>query len=512
MSERRPTDFSDTLIEQALSREPDSAVAAQTFERILADIADRPQRRPGLRQVVVSGVIPRPRLGLGWLALAALLIGILLAVAVLAGGPKTRPVLGVLPTTVPTSRPTVVARATDELRPTLPPDCLTLPPDAVQATSPGGSLAAPAPAPKGAPASGLIAYAARSAILAYNPSTGTTMQIATLSTTPPDLVLGKLTWSPDGRRLAFALGRGTTTDGVAVDVLWCDLMVMNADGSGLTSLATMVVDTRDSVENILWSLDGRSIAYNTGGFSDFLSNVTLDGPGRELPGTNGCWGAAWSPDGARIACLGGGAITTVASGEFVPMNLYPNGGSRSSDEPVWAADSQSITALGQSAQDRSTAYRVAVDGTVLGSTDLPGSTAWTPGPDLSPDGTRVLARVCPTPCADDVEYQIAPVDGSPAISLGRGYSAVWSGDGSKVALITADGIVVAEASDASKNLIARVTSVSFVSWSPDQRQLLYSLGNGELWTVPATGGEATLIDKGPASTGSEGVAWQPFWP
>jgi len=329
------------------------------------------------------------------------------------------------------------------------------------------------------------------------------------------MVLGKLTWSPDGRRLAFALGRGTATAGVAVDVLWCDLMVMNADGSGLSSLAPVLVDTRDSVENILWSLDGRSIVYNTGGFSDFLSDLTLGGSSRELPGTNGCWGAAWSPDGARIACLGGGSIVTVATGESVRMNLFPNGGSGSFDEPVWATDSQSITALGQSAQDRSTAYRVAVDGTVLGSTDLPGSTAWTPGPDLSPDGTRVLARVCPTPCVDDVEYQIAPVDGSPAISLGRGYSAVWSGDATKVALTTAGGIVVADASDASdasKDLVGQVTSVSFVSWSPDQRQLLYALANGQLWAVPATGGEATLIDEGPVSTSSAGVAWQPLWP
>jgi len=81
-----------------------------------------------------------------------------------------------------------------------------------------------------------------------------------------------------------------------------------------------------------------------------------------------------------------------------------------------------------------------------------------------------------------------------------------------VAISNADGIIVADAKDGTTQVAVRAASAQVVSWSPDQRQLLYSLANGQLWTVPAAGGEATLIDEGPVSAGSGGVAWQPLWP
>jgi len=501
MSERRPIEFSDSLIEQALGREPDSAVAAQTFDRILAAIADRPQRRPGLRQMVVSAVAPRPRITLGWVALVALLIGVLLAVAVLSGGPRQRPVvLGVLPTAATTIQPTVIPRATDELRPSLPADCLTLPADAVQATSPGGSLAAAAPRPVGSPSNGLIAYATRSAILTYDLATGTRRQVATLRP-PAALGLGQLTWSPDGRRLLFAGG---------TDLFWCDLMVTNADGSGVALLARLGLDRRDTAETIVWSPDGRSLLYNDGHYADYVV-LTIGGSSRPLDGTHSCRWPTWSPDGSRIACVGDGSIITVASGESVALNLNPSGWGNSQTSPVWAADSQSITFLGEGGLDASTAYRIGIDGTILSSVGLPGSSDWTTDLDLSPDGSRVLAGSCPVTCGAE-DFQVVPIDGSPAVSLGRGFRAVWSDDGSMVAISNADGIIVADAKDGTTQVAVRAASAQVVSWSPDQRQLLYSLANGQLWTVPAAGGEATLIDEGPVSAGSGGVAWQPLWP
>jgi dipeptidyl aminopeptidase/acylaminoacyl peptidase len=500
MSERRPDAFSDTLVEQALSREPDHAVAAQTFERILAGIADRPQRRPGLRQVVMSAVTPRSRVTLAWVALVALLIGVVLAVAILAGGPKPRLVLGVLPTTAPTIQPTVIPRPTDELRPPLPADCLTLPPDAVRATSPGGTLAAAAPRPVGSPSNGLIAYATRSAILTYDLATGARTQVATLHP-PTPLGIGELTWSPDGRRLVFLGG---------TDLFWCDLMVANADGSGVALLARLGLDRRDNLETIVWSPDGRSLVYNDGHYADLVV-LAIGGSSRPLQGTHMCWWPAWSPDGSRIACLGEGSIITAASGESVALNLNPNGWGISQTSPVWAADSQSITALGEGGLASSTAYRIGVDGTVLSSVGLAGSSDWLPERHLSPDGSRVLAGLCPVPPCGEVEFQVVPIDGSPVTSLGRGFSAVWSDDGSRVAITNADGIVVADAKDGTRQVAVRAASVHVVSWSPDQRQLLYSLENGQLWTVATTGGEATLIDEGQVSKAS-GVAWQPLWP
>ncbi|MEA2675155.1 MAG: hypothetical protein QOI92_2347, partial [Chloroflexota bacterium] len=409
-------------------------------------------------------------------------------------------------TTAPTTQPTSLPAAATQSLASLPSDCGTLLPDAVRAMSPGGSLADAAPRPVGVPSNGLIAYATASGILTFDPTTGARTQVATLHPTgahpTPGLDVGELTWSPDGRRLAFAGG---------TDLFWCNLMVANADGSGFTLLARLGLDKRDNLETVVWSPDGGSLVYNDGHDADDVL-LTIGGSSRALNPTHNCWWPAWSPDGSRIACVGQGSIITVASGESVTLNLNPNGWSGAQTSPVWAADSQSIIALGQSSQNLSTAYRVAVDGTILSSVDLPGSSAWTPEVLLSPDGLRVLARVCLVPCVNDVEYQVVPIDGSPAISLGRGLSAVWSDDGSSVAIANADGIFVADAKDGTTHVAVRAAFAQVLSWSPDQRQLLYSLPSGQLWTVETTGGGATLIDEGPVSTSSRGVAWQPRWP
>jgi Tol biopolymer transport system component len=239
----------------------------------------------------------------------------------------------------------------------------------------------------------------------------------------------------------------------------------------------------------------------------------IGGSSRPLERTHGCWWPAWSPDGSRIACVGEGSIVTIASGESVALNLNPSGyGSWSEASPVWALDGHSITALGESAQDLLTAYRVAEDGTILSSIDLPFTSAWLPERQLSPDGSRLLARPCPVPPCTEAEFQVVPIDGSSPISLGSGHDALWSGDGSMVAITNLEGIFIADAKDGTTQIVVRTTAVHDVSWSPDQRQLLYSLENGELWTVAATGGEATLIDAGPVSTVSGGAAWQPIWP
>jgi Tol biopolymer transport system component len=507
MSERRPIAFSDALVERALSREPDSGAAAQTLERILADIADRPQRRPGLRHVVISTVTSRPRVALGWVALVALLVGVLLAVAALAGGPKPRPVLGVVsttaPTTAPTTQPTSIPTTTEPAA-TLAGDCGTLLPDAVRATSPGGSLAAAAPRPLGLPSNGLIAYVTASGIVTYDPTTGARAQVATLHPTgaqpTPGLDVGELTWSPDGRRLAFVSG---------TDEFWCNLTVANADGSGLALLARLGLDKRDDLETVVWSPDGSSVVYNQG---HELVVATIGGSSRPLPGTNNCWKPAWSPDGSRIACIGDAAIITVATGKSVGLNINPNGFSNWPDSPVWAADSQSISLLGEGGLDPATAYRIGADGTILSSIGLSGSSDWLPERDLSPDGSRVLAKPCPVAPCGEAEFRVVPIDGSPATSLGRGLTGMWSDDGSKVAIANADGIFVADAKDGTTQVIVRAAFAQVVSWSPDQRQLLYSLPNGQLWTVATTGGGTTLVDEGPVSTGSGGVAWQPRWP
>jgi Tol biopolymer transport system component len=88
-------------------------------------------------------------------------------------------------------------------------------------------------------------------------------------------------WSPDGRKLAVVT--------CPQAYLTCDsstIAVMNADGSGLTTLAS----ARGMAEPT-WSPDGRTIAYSTAGT---IVWITADGGERGIIVADG-YSPAWRP-------------------------------------------------------------------------------------------------------------------------------------------------------------------------------------------------------------------------
>ena len=87
-----------------------------------------------------------------------------------------------------------------------------------------------------------------------------------------------VTWSPDGRRIAFSASRGSRT--------YDDLFVVNADGSGRRRLTS----SREDDINPAWSPDGKRIAfdrYDDGYNSIWVVNANGKGSARKLtPGTS----------------------------------------------------------------------------------------------------------------------------------------------------------------------------------------------------------------------------------
>lgn len=193
--------------------------------------------------------------------------------------------------------------------------------------------------------------------------------------------------SPDGRRLAFLSDYDDASAVLGYRSLRL-LVVMTLDGRDVRRVASGEITGAPR-----WSPDGRRLAFVENGE---LSVVEVDGPGSWRLGKNRS-DPAWSPDGSRIAFLLGGRRS---------VGLYtisPDG-----------TDERRITT-------------VAVGG---GSRD-----GWEQSVAWSPDSTMLLYR-CGGICVVTRDGQ--PV-GLPEFAARSGYSAAWSPDGARIAILTVDG-------------------------------------------------------------------------
>lgn len=112
-------------------------------------------------------------------------------------------------------------------------------------------------------------------------------------------------WSPDGTRIAFAAVRDGTYD----------IVVANADGSGIRAVTDLPADER----NPSWSPDGERLAFALEGPGEtFAVYVTaLDGGrARKIVQEEHCFvgDPRWSPDGDLITVAIGGLITSGGGG------------------------------------------------------------------------------------------------------------------------------------------------------------------------------------------------------
>jgi TolB protein len=141
---------------------------------------------------------------------------------------------------------------------------------------------------------------------------------------------GSPAWSPDGTKIAFSRYRNLTGYGSY------DVFVMDADGTNVVNLTNNRGDT--SSDSPTWSPDGTKIAFGQDGG---IVVMNADGTGRTSLALNFHGGGpSWSPDGTKIAyisCYATCNVVVVHADGSNGETIHPGNG-----KPAWSRDGRWI--------------------------------------------------------------------------------------------------------------------------------------------------------------------------
>jgi len=208
-------------------------------------------------------------------------------------------------------------------------------------------------------------------------------------------------WSPDGTRLAFTRpGKGGGED----------VFVMNANGKGQRNL------TRSSPEdaNPDWAPDGSKVAYDVGGAQIFASGADGSAMQRLIPGG---FAPSWSPTGLQIAYTQNvepsNSEIFVANADGTGVRNLTNATSFDDDGAAWSPDGTRI-AFTRYVGAAGEIYVMNADGSgLVNLTNDPSSDS---EPTWSPDGTKIAFSTNRGPTGD-TEIFVMNADGSNPVNL-----------------------------------------------------------------------------------------------
>ena len=203
----------------------------------------------------------------------------------------------------------------------------------------------------------------------------------------------KLTWSPDGRRLAFEAG----------SAIW----TIDADGTHLARIASHAASPA-------WSPDGRRVAFTRLGTQEnpnwpkhAIWVVNADGSGmrqllsltrlgRELDVSAGPNSIDWSPDGRQIVLMARYAWWAwiyVVNVDGTNLRRLTENGWACDEDPEWSPDGHRIVYSGTPPEERSigptTSEIFVMDAAGRTHTRLTRNWVGDDSPTWSPDGTRI---------------------------------------------------------------------------------------------------------------------------
>jgi Tol biopolymer transport system component len=262
-----------------------------------------------------------------------------------------------------------------------------------------------------------------------------------------------------------------------------DITTVEAAGGALRRLTTTPSSDNLS-QGAAWSPDGRRIAFHRFFYADDSCRIyVMDADGsdlREIPTNAHCAASpAWSPDGHRIAFQREQSSPTYYRDIWVmdadgrhPTRLTTDPGDDLN--PAWSPDGSKIAFEGQRDDDRKI-VATSADGSG-DEIDLSGrSDVWDGHPAWSPDGRRIAFD---------------------RVVVGEGPDGVWvmDADGDHEARISAFG--------------------SAPDWSPDGEQLVVEgpasdpSDRGDIWIVGANGSDSRRLAR--EGTDDLSPAWQPL--
>ena len=315
--------------------------------------------------------------------------------------------------------------------------------------------------------------------------------------------LATISWSPDGKQLAFV-------DRVPLAAYSKNLSLLSLDTLELKQIAT-------GCENALepgFSPFGDSLVYlcirDDGDFSLNLLELREGKNQRLFVGPQGIEGPTWTRDGARIIFSTSSPYTPLPSGEL--WQITP--GRTESPEKVPVGHDVSSPVVSSSGkrlayvQSRinGNIWRVDLDGAKARARILVTSTREQYGPFISPDGRRVVFT---SNRSGTNEIWVCDSDGGHTqqmTSLGAGHTGTprWSSDGKQIAFDSRVGgeanVYVMDANGGVPRKLETGTRMnSLPSWSLDRRWIYFSSGlthsSLTVWRVAAAGGRAVQLTK-----------------
>jgi Tol biopolymer transport system component len=347
------------------------------------------------------------------------------------------------------------------------------------------------------------------ALLVYDLPKGIT-RVVTIHQPGTPYRFGLVSWSPDGRQIAFSVPQAFTDDVYVVDangghehafpgvgscealkwspggtwvgVLWANysplpfayLSALSADGSRRVLVTSDAAHAIDEAPVFVWSPDEREVFYatTTGSLvavTPLAAHSRIVIPATTFPGFRPL---AWSTEGNRLL------LRRYQPDTFTPSELYSvDPGSRvirvlttdgqDHDQPAFSADGRRLAYV--HLEDRG--FRVVVaqaDGSAP--RDIGRGTR----PSLSPSGDQVAF-------VRDGKVRIVGVAGGRERVFARGSWPAWSPDGRLIAFLRRGAVWVGNADGTGKRLLAG-TPVDAQwgppSWYPDNIQLYLPYRNG----------------------------------